>query len=200
MSVMLGGLNNRTGGLTSKQTLPLGGKNFFTWYGVAVVPAGASVASLDIKIPSQEKGFDDLGSFVVPANTEILSVAFKVAGDVTLGAATGKLKLAPALDASAADLYVESAAASSGTLSAQTVVNDNPLDATTTVGGADVTYKLFATDGGAAGAAAASTVTATVDTRIHVAISGYYPASFPVDSQFPDFIEQSLYQDVKKIP
>lgn len=200
MAVTLGGLNNRTGGLIAKQTLPFAGQNFFTWYGIAVVPSGSAAASLSIKVPSQEKGFDDLSTLVIPANSEIISVGFKVTGNVTLGAATGKLKLAPALDASAADLYVESAAAAGGVLSAATALNNNPLDATTTVGGADVTYSIYATDGAAGASAAASTVTATSDTRILVAISGYYPADFPGDNEFPELIEQSIYQDVTVIP
>ena len=200
MTVTLGGLNSNTGGLTSKQTLPLGGKKFFTWYGVAVVPAGATVASLDIKIPSQEKGFDDVSSLVVPANAEITYVAFKVAGNVTLGDATGKLKLAYALDNAVADNYVESAAASGGTLAAATVENVNPLDATTTVGASDVTYQIYATDGVAGAGAGASTVTAAVDTRIHVVVSGYLPEAFPEDGAFPEFLSQAQYQDVKRIP
>lgn len=194
------GFPNNTGGLSAKQTLRLGTKEFFEWRGIAKVVPGASYASLDIKIPSNEKGFDDVSSLVIPANTEIVRVAFKCSGNLTIGAATGKLKLATAVNASAADLYVESAAASGGTLTAATVTNDNPLDATTTVGGTDVTYKIYATDGGAAGAAVASTVAASTETLIYVVISGYYPAPFPVDREFGELRDNSIYTDVTNNP
>lgn len=190
------GFPNYTGGATAKQTLRLGTKEFFEWRGIAKVVPGATYASLDIKLPSGEKGFDDTSSLVIPANTEIVRVAFKCGGALTIGAATGKLKLATAVDAATADLYVESAAASSGTLAAATVTNDNPLDATTTVGSSDVTYKIYATDGGAAGAATASTVSASTETLIYVVIAGYYPAAFPVDKDFGELRDNSIYTDV----
>jgi hypothetical protein len=68
-------------------------------------------------------------------------------------------------------LYVESAAAASNTLAVPAAaVEQLNFDAATTVGSSNVTYRLFATDGGAAGAAAASTMSVTTDTIIDVEI------------------------------
>lgn len=174
------------------ETFPVGDKGFFSLQGVATIPSGATAASIAVVRPSRQKGQAD-GIMTIPANAEITRVALKLEGNATLGAATGKLKLATALNASAADLYVETAAASGGTLAAAGWVgNDNPLDATTTVGATAVTYRIYATDGGAAGAAAASTVTAASDTKVYVQICGYVPLGYPSDESFPDIITESF--------
>jgi hypothetical protein len=174
------------------EALPVGDKGFFNLQGVATIPAGTSAASIAVVRPSRQKGQAD-AVMTIPANAEITRVALKLTGGATLGAATGKLKLATALTASSADLYVETAAASGGTLAAAGwVTNDNPLDSTTTVGGADVTYRLYATDGAAGGSAAASTITATTDTKVYVQICGYVPLDFPTDESFPDIITESF--------
>lgn len=174
------------------ETFPVGDKGFFSLQGVATIPAGTTAASVAVVRPSRQKGQSD-GVMAIPANAEITRVALKLEGDATLGAATGKLKLATALAAATADLYVETAAASGSTLAADGwVSNDNALDATTTVGGSDVTYRIYATDGGAAGAAAASTVTATTETKVYVQICGYVPLDFPTDESFPEIIRESF--------
>lgn len=196
MSVLPIGLHNTTGAPTEKQTIKFAGKQFFTWNAVAEVQPGVTAASLDLILPTTEKGWDNVTGLVIPANAQILAVGMKIAGALTLGAATGRLKLAATLTAATASLYVESAAAAANVLAAQTVETNNPLDATDSVGGSAVTYRLFATDGGAGGAAVASTVTASVLTRVHVRVAGYYPSPFPPDSEFGEIIDQSLFQDV----
>jgi hypothetical protein len=170
------------------ESVPFMGKRFFDIRGVAIVPSGSTAASIAIVRPAQEKGASN-GTMTIPANAEITKVAFSVEGAVTIAAATGKLKLAASLAAATADLYVESAAASGGVLAAATVSNHNPLDSTTSVGGTAVTYRIYATDGGAAGAAAASTVTATTDTTVYVQICGYLEDGFPAIETFPPILD-----------
>lgn len=170
------------------ETVPLGGKRWFAIKGIAVVPAGSTAASIAVVRPSLEKGASN-GAMTIPANAEITKVAFNVEGDVTIAAATGKLKLADSLTAATADLYVESAAASGGVLAPALVSNSNPLDSTTTVGGTDVTYSIYATNGGAAGTAVASTVTAATETTIQVQICGYLEDDFPAIESFPPILE-----------
>jgi uncharacterized membrane protein len=172
------------------ESFPLAGKRGFNIQAVAYVETGSTAASIAIIRPSRQKGQAD-GLLTIPANAEITRVAFKLTGNVTLGAATGKLKLATALNASSADLFVESAAASGGTLAAAGwVTRDNPLDATTTVGSSAVTYRLYATDGAAGASAAASTVTASKRTKVLVQVCGYIPGINPTDESFPDVITE----------
>ena len=141
------------------------------WRGFATLKAGVSYASIDIIRPSQHRGSPDNASMLVYANSRITGVRLINRGAITLGAATGKIKCAPTLTNATAALYVESAAAASNTLAVPTAaVEQLNFDAATTVGSSNVTYRLFATDGGAAGAAAASTMSVSVDTIIDVEI------------------------------
>jgi hypothetical protein len=149
------------------------------WWGYATVLKGASYASLDILIPAQQRGLIDTKSMIIDANSRIIAVGICPRGVLTLGAATGKLKFAPTLASATAALYVETAAAVAGSLAVATAVETINGPVGTTVGGTDVTYKLFATDGGVGAAAVASTMTATVDTIIDIEISFWVSAPFP---------------------
>lgn len=168
-------------GSFSRQVIKGGKCQVGLWRGYATVKAGVSYASLNILIPAQQKGVTDTASLVIDANSRIQSVSMRPLGALTLGTSTGKLKFAATLTAATAALYVESAAASSGVLAVAAAVEtiNGPLG--TTVGSSDVTYKIFATDGVAAGSAAASTVTASVDTKILVEIGFWIPATFPTE-------------------
>ena len=141
------------------------------WRGFATLKAGVSYASVDIIRPSQHRGSPNNESMLIYANSRITGVRMINRGAITLGAATGKIKCAPTLTNATAALYVESAAAASNTLAVPAAaVEQLNFDAATTVGASNVTYRLFATDGGAAGAAAASTMSVTTDTIIDVEI------------------------------
>jgi hypothetical protein len=141
------------------------------WRGFATLKAGVSYASVDIIRPSQHRGSPNNESMLIYANSRISGVRMINRGAITLGAATGKIKCAPTLANATAALYVESAAAASNTLAVPAAaVEQLNFDAATTVGSSNVTYRLFATDGGAAGAAAASTMSVTTDTIIDVEI------------------------------
>lgn len=149
------------------------------WRGFATLKAGVSYASIDIIRPSQHRGSPDNASMLVYANSRITGVRMINRGAITLGAATGKIKCAPTLTNATAALYVESAAAASNTLAVPAAaVEQLNFDAATTVGSSNVTYRLFATDGGAAGAAAASTMSVSVDTIIDVEIGFIIANSF----------------------
>jgi hypothetical protein len=162
----------------------------FEWLGVATVVPGVLAAALDIVRYSPQRAvvngtWANNTAFIIPANSLITRVGFKTVDALTLGAATGKLKLASSLTANTASLFVSSAAASSNTLAAGLAQGTAAL-AGVTVGGSDVTYKIFATDGNATeGSAAASTVTTTLtDKLIYVRVCGYYPLPFPDNSEF----------------
>jgi hypothetical protein len=168
-------------GSYAREVIRLGTRLHGVWRGYATVKAGVLAANLDIIVPSQQRGVADTATFVLDANTRIESIGFAPRGILTLGAATGKLKLAATLGAATAGIFVESAAAAANSLAiatAQTINNPS-----VTIGGSDLTFKIFATDGGAGGAAAASTVTATKDTIIDVEIGFWLPAPFPTRLQ-----------------
>lgn len=141
------------------------------WRGFATLKAGVSYASVDIVRPSQHRGTPNNESMLIYANSRITGVRFINRGAITLGAATGKIKLAPTLTNATAALYVESAAAASNVLAVPAAaVEQLNFDAATTVGSSNVTYRLFATDGAAGASAAASTMTVSTDTIIDVEI------------------------------
>jgi hypothetical protein len=148
------------------------------WYGRATVPSSGTVASLDIIRYEPQLDIAGNAAFTVPANALITRIAFHVEGALTLGAATGKIKIATALDDDTAGLYLFSAAASSNTLAANAAgaYTDSGLTVGgVTVGSSAVTFKVFATGGQAAGSDVASTMTATTDTDIIVAIGFIMP-------------------------
>lgn len=171
--------SSRVGGSYSREVTRLGKLLHGVWRGYALLKAGVSYASLDIIIPAQQRGLVDTTGMVIDANSRIVSVSMCPRKALTLGASTGKLKLATALAAATATLYVETAAASSNALAVANPVETINGDAAVTVGGSDVTYKIYATDGAAGGSAAASTVSAASDTYIDVEIGFWKPAPFP---------------------
>ena len=155
------------------------------WRGFALLRPGQSYASVDIIFPSQHRGTPNKTSALIYANTRIQSLGFMNRGLITLGAATGKIKLAPTLNAATTTLYVESAAAASNILAVpNAAVETLNWDAAVTVGSSDVTYRLFATDGAAAGAAAASTMSVTTDTYIDVEIGFIANTAFGAREDF----------------
>jgi hypothetical protein len=130
--------------------------------------------------------FEGNTAFVVPADSLIHRIAFFVSGPLTIGAATGKIKVTTAVDEDTAGLFLFSAAAVSNTLAANTGItytDSGFSQAGVTVGGADVTFKIFATGGQAAGSDVASTMTASADTDIIVAIAFTTPDRLVVPSQ-----------------
>lgn len=143
------------------------------WYGRATVPSSGTVASLDIVRYEPQLDIAGNASFTIPANALITRIAFHVEGALTLGAATGKIKVATALTDDTAGLYLFSAAAVSNALAANAAgayTDSGYSSAGVTVGSSDVTFKVYATGGQAAGSDVASTMTATTDTEIIVAI------------------------------
>lgn len=153
------------------------------WVGRAKVLSSGTVASLEVVRHNPQLGTAPNASLIIPANALITRVAFRTLGALTMGAATGKLKLAPTLTNSTAGLYVASAAASATVLAAQTdYVSTINTPAGVTVGSSEVTFKLFATDGATAGSEVASTVTATTDTEIIVVVSFLARDILPIDT------------------
>lgn len=172
-------------GSFSRVGVQIGGRLYCRWFGFANILAGVTSSAIDITIPSEQRGLADTVGLMIPANSQITRIALFPEGALTLGAATGKLKFASSLAAATVALYVESAAASGGVLAAPTNWVDQINTTSTTVGSSDVTYKLFATDGAAGASAAASTVTATKDTRVLVCIDFINYAPLPLSNQIP---------------
>lgn len=161
----------------------------YRWVGYVDVNAGGSYSSFDIITPSRQKGKPDVPSLIIPANSFITQVSFKPLGNLTMGAAAGKLKLATAIASTTAGLFTESVAASGGTLTKRDAEYAAQNITPVAVGTSDVTYKLFATDG----TTAPSTVS-TPDpkkTRILVMVS------FIKFCRFPTEIEVSALENYK---
>jgi len=184
----------RVNGSFAREVTKLGKTLHGVWMGYATLKAGASYASLDILIPAQQRGVIDTPSLIIEANSRIVSVSIRPRTVLTLGTATGKLKFASSLAAATAALYVETAAAVGGVL-AVTVPAYTPVTVPPTtpippavetlnitsvvVGGADTTYRIYATDGGVGAAAVASSMSSPVDTYIDVEIGFSLFAPFP---------------------
>lgn len=172
-------------GSYSREGVQVGGLLYCSWRGYALVKANVLSPSLDIIIPSTQREIPDTTSLIIPANSFITSVMMRNAGNLTLAAATGKLKLAPTLTNSTAVLYTESSAAAANVLASGNLARTFAAPSSfTTVGGSDVTYRIFATDGAAGASAAASTVTASVDTKVYVVVSFISHINFPANSEF----------------
>lgn len=176
---------SRSIGSYAREGVLIGDRIQCRWHGYATVLAGVTAAALDITIPSQQRGKADTSQLILPANAFITSIGLHPQGALTLGAATGKLKLAATLTAATATLYAETAAAAANVLAkpANANVTSNLGVTLPSAGGSAVTFKIFATDGGAAGAAAASTVTAAVDTKVLVSIGFIVQAPFPTTDE-----------------
>jgi hypothetical protein len=170
-------------GSFSREVLQVGGLYFGSWRGYALLKAGSVYSSLDITIPSEQRGIANTTGLLIEPASYITSLRIKPLGALTMGAIAGKIKLAASLTASSQPLYVESSSGlviPAGFLAEQF----NPPASWTISNNAAVTYKLFATDGAAGAAAAASTVTAAVDTKILVVVSFVSHAPFPSNLEF----------------
>jgi len=156
------------------------------WYGRATVPSSGTVASLDIVRYAPQLDIAGNAAFTIPANALITRIAMHVPSAVTLGAATGKLKVATALTGDTSGLYLFSPAAVSNTLAANTGIEYTDSGYTAggvTVGSSAVTFKVYATGGQAAGSDVASTVTAAADTDIIVVVGFILPDRLLVPDQ-----------------
>jgi hypothetical protein len=174
------------GGAFKNQAIRLGGFGFFEWLGKATVPSTGAIASLNIRRPPPMKGQSAVSALIIPANTTLTRLAFLPLGEITLGAATGKIKLSATLTNTT--YQATSAAASSSVLA----VPASEIESSSTglrsltgvnIGTSEVTLKIFATDGASAGEAA-STMTATTDTDILVYVAGYCRVPFPSSESF----------------
>lgn len=157
----------------------------FEWAGYVLVPAGSVASSLDIIIPFRDnRGSPDTVGMVLEADTHITKLSLQVLGPLQMGSAAGRLKLAPTIGEAAATQFVQSGAATAGTLNPAGFARrqNNSFAAAINSGANPVTYKVFATDGGNGAAAAPSTVTATKETKVLITICGYLFLSDPEES------------------
>lgn len=161
----------------------------YRWVGYVDVNAGGSYSSFDIITPSRQKGKPDVPSLIIPANSFIKQVSFKPLGNLTMGSAAGRLKLATAIGVTTPGLFVESVAAAGGTLPFREAEYATQNITPVAVGASDVTFKLFATDG-TTGASTVSTPDAK-RTRILVMVS------FVKFCRFPTEIEVSALENYK---
>lgn len=175
-------------GSFTRELINIGGTKYAQWEGFATVPAstGVAAASLAITTASPQRTQSSLLQMTIPAGAYIKSVSFRVPTAVTLGAATGKLKLAGGIQ-DGATLSASSAAAVSNALAATTdpVRTYNPAVSSTELLGSDTEFRIFATDGAAVGSEAASTVisSTTEEIKIIVAIAFEIPGDFPTLEQ-----------------
>lgn len=157
----------------------------FEWSGYATVPAGSSIATtLDIIIPYQDgKGGQDTVGMVLHPNSFITKVGVRALGALVLGSPTGKLKFASSLTAATATQYVETPAATAFVLNAQAVMANtlNGFGTAASMGSSEVTFRLYATDGGSGAATVASTVQGKdgKEVKVLVTIAGYTFLSDP---------------------
>lgn len=172
-------------GSFSREVLEIGGLYFGSWRGFALLKAGSVYSSLDITFPSEQRGIANATGLMFEPASYITSLKLKPLGPLTMGTINGKMKLASTLVASSQPIYVESAAATSFVIPGGFVSQQFNAPAFWNISSnGDVTYKLFATDGAAGAAAAASTVTTAVDTKILVVASFVSHAPFPADLEF----------------
>jgi len=170
----------------------------YDWAGYCLAPINGSAASLDVIIPSQVKVQPDLIGLVLPPGAIIRQLGFRVLKPVVLGAATGKLKLATALNASVTSTYCESSAAVAGVINAMPYGGESSIQNMPSVpfgNTTPVTFKLFATDGGAGGAAASSAVASGIATarvkilvRVQFSLFRYFPSEKQVGYSSSDRI------------
>lgn len=163
----------------------IGGIQYCRWMGFALVQPGSVASVLDVIIPSEQRGLPDTVGLMLPANSLIQSIGIHSQGNLTLGAATGKLKLAPALNTATTGLMAESPSAVGGILTMPTQPSITRSVPAATIGASDTVFRLFATDGGVGAAATASTVSATRETRVLVCIDFINYAPFPRGNEIP---------------
>ncbi|MGB6301096.1 MAG: hypothetical protein WBF90_33645 [Rivularia sp. (in: cyanobacteria)] len=171
----------------SRQVTRIGGLLFGHWTGYALLKAGGSYASVDITLPSYQRSLNNKAELKLDNLSAITAIGFQPLGDITLGAATGKLKFASSLDEATATDYTESSAASGGTLSTSEDAYrklNSPSNWTINSDGERI-FKIYATNGGAGASATASTMSVTQDTRILIAVNFFAHAHFPTAEDIP---------------
>lgn len=191
---------SETKGSFSRQVVRLGGIVYGHWTGYALLKAGASYASVDIILPSYQRSLNNVVGLTLDTLTAVTSIGMKPLGPITLGAATGKLKFASSLANAVTTNYVESLPAASSVL-AVSATPFRQLNGTAnwTIFTGERTFKIYATDGAAAGAAVASTMSVTEDTRILVELNFMSHAHFPTEEDIPmalDDITSNNYLNV----
>lgn len=173
-------------GAYARNGIQIGGIQYCHWVGFANILAGMTASSVDITIPSQQRGLPDTLGLLIDGRSNIQSIGIYPEGELTIGAPAGKLKFAASLNAATPGLFVESAAAVAGKLAfakdAPVIQRNQPA---INIGTSDLTFKLFATDGGAGAAAVASTVSATKDTRVIICIDFTNYTPFPLSIEVP---------------
>jgi hypothetical protein len=171
-------------GSFSREVLEIGGLHFGSWRGYGLIRAGATVSAIDIVIPSEQRGIANTTGLIIDGDSYITSVGLRTLGNITHAVGNGKIKLAPILASPTQAVYTELTAFSNVIAAGFTSVQNNNTATWTSVGSSPVTYRLFATDGAAGAAAAASTVTASVDTKILVMVNFYRHIPFPASTEF----------------
>lgn len=169
------------GGAFARMGQDCGGRMFCDWNGYALIPAGSSLAAASIISPRQERG-TNMTELIIPAGAKIFYLGIQALGDLTLGAAAGRLKLADSVAQAAAGAFVATGAATGGTLAKMATpatLSNNEADMP--VIAADTTFKIFADTG----LNAASTVTAAGTERVKVLVAArfYLPAPFPTEGE-----------------
>lgn len=170
-------ITRAAGGPYTRYAVQLGGVLHARWFGYALVTPGGNFSSLDIIIPSQQRGQADTVGLVIEGNSFIQGVGIRALGPLTFSAAAGKLKFASSLAITTPGLFIETPSATGGTLAAQANASENFNVPSVNVGATDLTYRVFATDG----ATGAATVSATKETRILVCVDFVKKAPFPTD-------------------
>lgn len=155
----------------------------FEWVGRVTIPTTGTAASGDVVTYSEQKNIAPVTGLTLPANTVISRLAIMPMGAITLGAATGRVKLAATLTANTSGLFVNSAAAVSNVIAVSTDWSQQVNNPPVTVGASAITLRLFATDGAAAGSEVASTFTATTATDVLVYVSGRIRSPLPNPKQ-----------------
>lgn len=154
----------------------------FEWCGYILVPAGSSASSLDVIIPFRDnRSSPETVGMVLEADTHITKLSLQVLGELQMGSAAGRLKLAQTIGEANQSQFVQSGAATAGKLTPAGFARRqaNSLATAISTGPNPVTLKVFATDGGAGAAAAPSTVTATKETKVLITVCGYVFLSDP---------------------
>lgn len=172
-------------GSYARTGVQIGGIQYCRWIGFANVLAGVTASSIDITIPSQQRGLADTVGLVLDARSNIQTIGIYPEGLLNLGTATGKLKFASSLASATNGLFVESAAASGGVLAVPSSPVIQYNQPSVSIGTNDLTFKLYATDGVAGAGAGASTVTATKDTRVIVCVTFTNYTPFPLPNEVP---------------
>lgn len=169
------------GGSFARMGQDCGGRMFCDWNGYALIPSGSTLAAASIISPRQERG-TNATELIIPAGAKIFYLGIQTLGDLTIGAATGRLKLADTVAQATAGSFAVTGAAVGGTLAKMAnpvfIAND---EADMPVIAADTTFKIFADTG----ANAASTVTSagTDPVKVLAAIRFYLPAPFPTEGE-----------------